>query len=116
MAKRMLMLCVVLAFGGCAAIAIPAASLERNEASMRAAEEVGAEGVPGARLHLQMARDQTLSARRLAESGDDRALVMLARAGSDAELAVGMAREASVHADALKAAEDLKAVKARGER
>ena len=116
MTKRMTMFLAVLAATGCAAIPLSADRLEHNEASMRAASEVGAAGVPAARLHLQMARDQTVTAKRMAANGDDRAPLLLARAESDAELALGMAREATVHADALKAAEDLKVVQARGDR
>jgi len=100
----------------CSSIRIPPGNLERTEASIRGAEEVGALGVPAARLHLQMARDQTLTAKRMAASGDERAVLVLARAESDAELALGMAREASVHAEALRAADDLRAVHARGDR
>jgi len=81
---------------------------------MRGAEEVGAAKVPDAKMHLQMAKDETESAKKMAADGNERAVVMLARADADAELALGMAREASVHADALKADEDLKAVQARG--
>jgi hypothetical protein len=50
----------------------------------------------------------------MAASGDARAVLVLARAESDAELAMGIAREVSVHASALQATEDLKAVRARG--
>jgi hypothetical protein len=38
----------------------------------------------------------------------------MARAESDAELALGLAREATVHIEAVRATEDLKAVRARG--
>jgi hypothetical protein len=41
-------------------------------------------------------------------------LIVLARAESDAELALGLAREVSVHAEAVRANEDLKAVRDRG--
>lgn len=114
MLKKLMLSLAVLATGGCAAIQIPPERLERNEASMRSAQEVGAENVPAAKLHLQMAKDQTETAKRMAAKGDKRAELVLARAESDAELALVLAREASVHADALRAAEDLKAVKARG--
>jgi hypothetical protein len=99
---------------GCATGQIPADQLERSEASIRGAEEVGALGIPAAKLHLQLAKDQTESAKKMAAHGDDRAVLVLARAESDGELALGLAREASVHASALQAAEDLKAVHARG--
>ena len=104
----------VLGLTGCATVQIPADRLERNEASIRGAEEVGALGVPAARLHLQLAKDQTETAKTMAAKGDPRAVLVLARAESDAELALGLAREQAVHSDALQASEDLKAVRARG--
>lgn len=113
MLKKLMMSLAVLTVSGCAAIQIPPERLERNEASMRSAQEVGADAVPAAKLHLQMAKDQTEVAKKLAAKGDKRATMVLARAESDAELALVLAREASVHADALRAAEDLNAVKAR---
>ena len=106
----------VVVFTGCAGIVIPPDRLAANEASVRGAEELGALGVPAARMHLELAKDETATAKRLASNGDSRALTVLACAQSDAELALGLAREASVHAGALKAAEDLQAVQARGNR
>jgi hypothetical protein len=114
MNNKTVMTLVFLAVSGCAAIQIPPDRLEGNEASMRGAEELGASGVPAAKLHLQLAREQTISAKKLAADGDDRAVMMLARAQSDAELSLGLAREVSVHADAQRAADELKAVRARG--
>ncbi len=103
-----------LALGACATIQLPIDRLEANEASIRGAEEVGAVAVPDARLHLQLAKDQTAQAKLLAADGDERATLMLARAEADAELALGLAREVATHTEALRAAEDLKAVQARG--
>jgi non-ribosomal peptide synthetase component F len=99
---------------GCATVTIPPERLESTSASIRGAEELGAQGVPEAKLHLQFAKDQADSARRLAADGDPRATLVMSRAEADAELALGLAREVAVHGDALKAAEDLKAVQARG--
>ena len=107
-------LAMAMGLGGCATIPIPAYQLERSEASIRGAEEVGALGVPAAKLHLQLAKDQTLEAQKMAAHGDDRAVLVMARAESDAELALGLAREAAVHGDAAKATEDLNALRARG--
>ena len=112
--KPLMMLLAALALGGCATVQIPADRLEGSEASIRGAEETGASGVPAAKLHLQLAKDQTETAKKMAANGDERSLLVLARAEADAELALGLAREAAVHGDALRAAEDLKAVKARG--
>ena len=104
----------VLGVAGCASVPIPVYQLDRSEASIRGAEEVGASGVPAAALHLQLAKDETETAKKMATQGDERAMLVMARAESDAELALGLAREATVHGDALKATEDLKAVRARG--
>jgi hypothetical protein len=99
---------------GCATVQIPADRLQHSEASIRGAEEIGAQSVPAAKLHLQLAKDQTETAKAMAAKGDERAVLVLARAESDAELALGLAREVSVHTEALRATEDLKAVNARG--
>jgi hypothetical protein len=50
----------------------------------------------------------------MAADSDERAVLVLARAEADAELALVIAREASTQANAVAAAEDLKAVQARG--
>lgn len=104
----------LLTVAGCASVQIPPDQLERSEASIRGAEETGAEGVPAAKLHLQLAKDQTESAKKMAANGNDRAVLVLARAESDGELALVLAREVAVHMSALQAMEDLKAVHARG--
>lgn len=104
---------VFIGLAGCATVQIPPDRLENSEASIRGAEEMGAQGVPAAKLHVQLARDQTAQAKKLAEEGDERALLVLARAEADAELALGLAREVAVHGEAQRAAEDLKALRAR---
>jgi len=104
----------VLGLAGCASAPIPVQQLDRTLASIRGAEEVGATGVPAANLQLQLAKDETIEAQKMAAHGDERSALVMARAQSDAELALGLAREVSVHADALRAADDLKAVRARG--
>lgn len=113
MMKRLLFSIAVIGSAGCAVVPLPPYQLERSEASIRGAEEVGALNVPAARLHLQLAKDETETAKKMATSGDERAVLVMARAESDAELALGLAREATVHGDALKAGQDLKALHAR---
>lgn len=114
MLKHTVISLAALAVSACASIQIPPERLEQNQASIRGAEELGASEVPAARLHLQLAKEQTEKAKQLAADGDERATRMLDRAHADAELALAMAREASVHADAQKADAALKAVEARG--
>jgi hypothetical protein len=113
MIRALTMSLAVLGLAGCTAVQLPADRLGKSEASIRGAEEVGASGVPDAKLHLQLAKDQTVTAKKMAADGDKRATLVLARAESDAELAIVLAREVSVHADAVRATEDLKAVRAR---
>jgi hypothetical protein len=113
MKNKLMMSLAVVGLASCATVPLPAFQLERSEASIRGAEEVGALNVPAARLHLQLAKDETETAKKMAGRGDDRAVLVMARAESDAELALGLAREAAVHNDALHAAEDLKTLRAR---
>ena len=112
--KELMMSLAVLGLASCASVQLPADQLSNSEASIRGAEEVGASGVPAAKLHLQLAKDQTDTAKKMAAAGEQRAVLVLARADSDAQLAIGLAREVSVHQDALRASEDLKAVRERG--
>lgn len=114
MTNRLVMSLAVLGLTSCAAVKIPPERLEGTEASIRGAEELGATGVPAAKLLLELAKDQTAAAKKMADDGDERAVLVLARAEADAELALGLAREAAVHGDALKAEEELKALRARG--
>lgn len=114
MKTRLMLSLVVIGLTSCATIQIPPDRLEGSEASIRSAEELGALNVPAARLHLELAKDEAALAREMAAKGDERAVLVLARAEADAELALGLAREVAVHADAVRANEDLKAVQARG--
>jgi hypothetical protein len=113
MKKTLLFSLAAFSLTGCATVQLKPESLQSNQASIRGAQEVGANSVPAARLHLQLAKDQTDSAKKMAEEGDERAEMVLARAQADAELALGLAREVSVHQAALKAAAELEALKAR---
>jgi hypothetical protein len=88
-------------FVGCAAPPVPAEKLASAEAGIRAAAEVGAEGVPQAALHLKLARDQVDQAKGLVQRGDrDRATVVLDRAEADAALSLALARESAARAEA----------------
>jgi hypothetical protein len=114
MIKELMLPFALFGLSGCTTVQIPTDRLEKSEASIRGAEEVGALNVPAAKLHLQLAKDQTEAAKKMAAQGEQRAILVLARAESDAELALGLAREVTVHNEALRASEDLKAVRARG--
>ncbi|MEX2191331.1 MAG: DUF4398 domain-containing protein [Bacteroidota bacterium] len=71
---------------------------EPTTSAIRAAEEVGASGVPGASLYLQLAKEELVQAKVLAANGEkEQAESMLERAEADAELAVALS-----HSDADK--------------
>ena len=66
---------------------------EASTSAIRAAEEVGASGVPSASLYLQFAKEELENARVLAAKGDkEQAESMLLRAQADGELAVALSR------------------------
>lgn len=80
---------------GCAAKPVPLKYVTDAQASITAAEVIGAKEVPKAALHLKMARDQVQSAEALqAEKEHEKARLMLMRARADAELAVALTKEA----------------------
>jgi len=87
--------------GGCASAPPPTERLASAEAAVRAAREIGAERVPTAELQVKLADEELQRARALAKQGEnERADSMLLRASSDAELAVALAREAGMRAQA----------------
>jgi hypothetical protein len=116
---------LVLALGalgvvGCASMQLPLDEIERFEAQVRSAKTIasfaeptagerGAFGMSAARTHLELATDQVEVAKTMARAGDTRALLLLARAQSDADLAVGIARKAEMHRRALEATESFRA-------
>jgi hypothetical protein len=108
---------------GCASVELPRDQIEHFEAEMRNAkgirafgetvpgEHVGAFGMSNAKVHLELATDQAEVAKTMAKGGDARAPLLLARAQSDAELAIGIAHQAEMHRRALAAADELTAAR-----
>jgi len=87
---------------GCASS--PPLRTEASTSGIRAAEEVGANKVPQASLHLQLAKEELENAKALAAKDEkERAVSMLSRAEADAELAVALSREDAERADAQEA-------------
>jgi hypothetical protein len=79
---------------GCASAPAPTEQLASAEASMRAAQELGAQKVPKAELHLRLAQEEVAKARKCSEDGDnERAAMLLNRAHADAELAIALSRQ-----------------------
>jgi len=87
------------------------------QAALLAAEQVGAGDQPKAALHLQLAKEQMESAKRLAADGDQtNSNLLLERAKVDAELALQLARTQHEQENARQAWEkihDLKKESAR---
>ena len=92
-----------------AAAPVPQGQVTETQAAIRAAEEVGAPGVPKAALHLKMAKDQLQTAQALmAQSDNEQAKLTLDRARVDAELALALAREAAFREKAKEALDKIK--------
>ncbi len=76
---------------GCASAPI---RTETASSGIRAAEEVGAEKLPQAALHLKLAKDELAHAKSLAAKDEsEMAALMLQRSEADSELAVSLSRE-----------------------
>lgn len=85
---------LALVAAGCGSATPPAKDITQADASVRAAEEVGAATIPAAALHLKMAKDQIAVAEKLIANDEmELAQEALRRASLDAELAVALSRE-----------------------
>ena len=96
-------LLLVMVVIGCASSS-PALRTESSTSAIRAAEEVGANQVPQASLHLQLAREELSRAQALADKGEkDEAASQLLRAEADAELAIVLSKEQAEKSEAVQA-------------
>jgi hypothetical protein len=86
---------VALFVGGCAtATEAPVERLVTSQATVRAAEEVGAGQSPRAAFHLRLAKEQLAEAKRMINAGKNaEANVMLQRAAADAELSMALTKQ-----------------------
>ncbi|MDX2023681.1 MAG: DUF4398 domain-containing protein [Deltaproteobacteria bacterium] len=76
-----------------------------TKAAVRAAEEVGAEGVPQSALYLDLAKQQIASAEKLMKDGEqEKAARVLERAKADAEVAIAVAKAEGEKESAQQAA------------
>jgi hypothetical protein len=100
--------------GACAgSIPPPTQRLAEAQSAERSAREVGADGVPEARLSLNLANEQITQAQQVMVDGDNRrADSLLIRAKADAELALVQARSQNATLGTQKAVEDSAAQKA----
>ena len=96
---------------GCASGPVPAERVASAQAAIRSAQEVGAQRVPQATLHLQLAREQADYAAELIRNGShDRAASVLMRAQADAELALALARQDKEIQEANQAVDRVRAL------
>lgn len=101
----------IIALGLC--LGIPACGASRpveketeTKAAVRAAEEVGADGVPRSALYLDLAKQQIASAEKLMKDGEqEKAARVLERARADAELAIAVAKAEGERESAEQAAQ-----------
>jgi hypothetical protein len=85
----------------CGSSAVPAGKLTNTQASIRAAEAVGATETPNSALYLKMAQDGLAEAKRLMQDGDnEEAALALDKAQADAELSLSYAHEAKAREEA----------------
>ena len=95
---------VVLFAAGCGSSAVPLDRLTDAKATVRAAQEAGAQSTPQAALHLKMANDELASAQKAMDDNDnDRARLLLNQAQSDADLSLALARGTSEKQQAQEA-------------
>ncbi len=116
MVTRLFALGALGVLAGCASAPISNERLSATEAPMRAAEEMGAAKVPEAALELKLAHEQTEQAKQMMKNGEkDKADMLLLRAQADAELALALAKEAPLVADAKGASDEVKALQLRNQ-
>ena len=103
----------LVAFGcACAgAPPLPAERLAQAEAEVRAAQEIGADRAPQAKLHLQQARDSIASAKEVNKEDPDAAARRLEIARAQAELANALSREQLARSEAARAHAQLDALR-----
>ena len=80
---------------GCVTTSHPSSiRIDSSEAAIRSARDLGAERIPDAAVHLELAQRQLDQAHRYIDEGDDNnARWMLVRADADAHLALALTRE-----------------------
>jgi hypothetical protein len=84
---------IAISVAACGGSAVPFDKLTDAKATVRAAQEAGAQSTPQAALHLKMANDELASSQKAIDDNDnDRARLLLNQAQSDADLSLALAR------------------------
>lgn len=100
------------ALGACASSPVPADKLAKSQAAIRSAQELGADRIPAAALHLKVANEQLGFARKLLADGDnERAENVLMRAEADAETSIALAHENVARRDAQRTLDEVQKLK-----
>ena len=100
------------ALAACGSYPAPNLQMATSMAAARSAEDLGATKNAQAALSLKLAQEELAEAKKLMTDGDNkRAEYVLMRANADAELAVMLAREAAMRAEATKAQDDVRTLK-----
>jgi hypothetical protein len=82
----------------------PTQHLADAESAQRSARELGAANQPTAQLHLKLADEQMVLAKKEMANGDNRSAdFVLGRAKADSELALALARELNASVDVTRA-------------
>jgi len=97
--------------GGCASSRPPTDNMESSAASIRGAQQAGAEDVQRAALYLQLANEQSAEAKALIASGGadnmKAASKLLMRASADGDLALALADDEKDRLAAEQAVADI---------
>ena len=94
----------------CASNPMPPAKVTDTQATISAAEAVGASNNPRAALHMKLAREQLQQGEALLRDGEeDEARLVIDRARIDAELAMALTREEKAQGQAKHSLEKLNA-------
>jgi hypothetical protein len=111
--KRSLALVGFVLATACASFPPPTDDVANALASVRGAEELGAEEVPQAKLQLQLAREEVAKAQALMTEGEhESAHYQALQASNDADLAIALVREDKARTVAKSAKQRVNAVEA----
>ena len=103
---------LILLCAACATFPVPNDQRAASQAAYRGAQEAGADAQPQAKLALQLAQDESAKADQLVTQGrNQEAAALYDRSRADAELAVGLARESQLEAEAKTAADKVAALR-----
>ncbi len=97
----------------CASVPVPNEQKSASEAAYRGAREAGAEAAPQARLAMQLSQDENAQGNQFVLEGkNEQAAALYDRARADAELAIGLSREAQMERSAEQAAQSVATLRA----